>query len=95
LLEVSWKKEWPNHLTSTNPGAAACMSRGSPFSTRLGFLQAAFVCPQKTTRHIITSAKKLDVFFLISTSSHATVSQEKSFYIDHWALNIDGLAKSQ
>jgi hypothetical protein len=28
LLEVIWKKEWPNHLTSKNPEAAAGTAKG-------------------------------------------------------------------
>jgi hypothetical protein len=70
LLEVIWKKEWPNHSISTNPEAAAGTRKGALPLTRFGFLQAASTCPEKTkrqTKEMIGSTKKLE-FFLISTS---------------------------
>ncbi len=39
-LEVIWKKEWPNHLISMNPEAAAGLKKYSPPAI-LGLRQAA------------------------------------------------------
>jgi len=72
LLEVIWKKEWPNHSTSTNPEAAAGTRKGASPRTRFGFLQAASPRPEKTvrqTKDIVSSTKKLE-FFLMPTSRY-------------------------
>jgi hypothetical protein len=66
LLDVIWKKEWPNHVISTNPEetagtmkgafpspdheATAGTRKGGSPFTRFGFLQAASTCPEKTKR---------------------------------------------
>jgi len=41
-LEVIWKNEWPNHLISIEPEAAAGLNEYLPF-TIFGFRQAASV----------------------------------------------------
>jgi hypothetical protein len=40
LLEVIWKKEWPNHLISIVPEAAAGLRKGSSSSAMFGLRQA-------------------------------------------------------
>jgi len=68
LLEVIWKKEWPYHLISMNPEAAARTRKGLSFPARFGFLQAASTCHEEAKRQskdIVSSTKKLEVFFMV------------------------------
>jgi hypothetical protein len=50
MLEVICKKEWPNHLISIKPEAAAGTTE-KLFPAMLGFRQAGCTCPTKNHSH--------------------------------------------
>jgi hypothetical protein len=66
LLEVSWKKEWPNHLISTNPRPAAGTKEGAPSCTIFGFRQAAFAWLGRVKRQDRINIARINTFLLIS-----------------------------
>jgi hypothetical protein len=68
LLEVIWKKEWPNHFISMKPEAAARTRKGLSFPATFGFLQAASTGIEEAKRKIkdiVSSTKKLGFFFMV------------------------------
>jgi len=71
LLEVIWKKEWPNHWISRNPEAAARTRRGLSFKTRFGFLQAASTwlneAKGQRSDNISINEKSVDFLFIIDS----------------------------